>query len=469
MDREKLKRRQSLKIVISEVIMVITVIVTVIVLALIVSGYWLNSDFEFERQGMLQVSSVPTGADVIIDDKNTWLQRTNTSKVLTSGTHTVTVTKEGYDSWTKTIDIREGLLYRLHYPRLFKKERKAEKVMSSVEVSRTSMSPDHDAMLIINNTTSWQYLDLKSTELKPKPVDVSKVFSFVSLAEGATTGLFTGEIDSIKWDADGSHVLIRARSADSIEWVLLDVKNSTKSLNLTREFSTNFSQIQILDNSSSTLLAIQNGNLHKIDVSSKQLSSVLVEQVNDFDHYYAEIIFSAKNSEGAKTPYYVGYLKIGDEKPTRIANISSPAQVTISRFYEQKYFTTLIDSTITMYPKNDLKNPQTYELSFAPKNIRVGHDGEFITTYTGNHIAVLDMEAELVQDFTVEGDRFGWIDNDMIYTVSDGELIVYDFDGQNRRPVAKNVSSHLSAGITDNKWMYYFSDNNLMREWIIEH
>ena len=469
MDREKLKRRQSLKVIISEVIMVVAVILTVVVLALLVSGYWLNSDFEFERQGMLQVSSAPTGANVTIDDENVWLQRTNTSKVLTSGTHTVTLTKEGYDSWTKTIDIKEGLLYRLHYPRLFYQKRKPEKVLGPVEVSRATMNPDHDAMLLINNTTKWQYIDLKSSEIEPKTIDISQAFSFVSLAEGATTGLFTGEIVSLNWDADSSHVLIKTKSTDAVEWVLLDVKNPTKSINLTKEFSSNFSEIQILDNSSNNLLAVQNGNLHKIDVSGKQLSSVLVEKVNDFDHYHNEIVFSAASSDLAESPYYVGYLRIGEDKPTYVTGLSSPAQVVISRFYEQKYITTLIGDTLMVYNKEDIDNPKEYQLSFGPEKIRVGHDGEFITTHTRNHIAVLDMEAELIHDFTVDGSRFGWIDNDMMYTVSDGELIVYDFDGLNRRSIAKNASDHLPAGITDNKWLYYFSDNSLMREWIIEH
>ena len=57
MDREKTKRRQSLKVIISESIMVLAVIITVAVLAFVVSGYWVNSDFEVERQGMLQISS----------------------------------------------------------------------------------------------------------------------------------------------------------------------------------------------------------------------------------------------------------------------------------------------------------------------------------------------------------------------------------------------------------------------------
>ena len=55
MDYEKRAKRQSFRIIISELIMVLAVVSMVIVLALVVSGYWINSDLKVERQGMLQI------------------------------------------------------------------------------------------------------------------------------------------------------------------------------------------------------------------------------------------------------------------------------------------------------------------------------------------------------------------------------------------------------------------------------
>ena len=74
------------------------------------------------------------------------------------------------------------------------------------------------------------------------------------------------------------------------------------------------------------------------------------------------------------------------------------------------------------------------------------------------------MEIIQVLEWSPEGESFGWINEDMIYSVHDGELLVYDFDGLNRRSLAKNVSEHFPAMITNNKWLYYFSDGNLIRE-----
>lgn len=464
MDLDSKKKRQSLKVIISEAIMVLAVIITVTILAFIVSGYWINSDFEVERQGMLQISSIPTGATINIDgETSSWLQRTNTSKVLSSGEHIITLTKDGYDSWSKTVNVKDGLLYRLHYPRLFLTERSPSKTLSLTGTINAAISSDHDYLLLANNTTEWNYLNLNTDKLELTPLNIAKYFSSVSLADGAKTGVFTGEILAMDWDYDDAHVLFKVKTSDTIEWVLVDIKNPDKSINLSKEFSADFSKVEILDNSASTLLAIQNGNLRKIDIPSRQISASLVQDIVNFDHYNNEIVFIAKKSD---SQYYAGLFKIGDSKITELTTFDSSAQIAISKFYDERYITILQGKTVSVFKKDDFTEYANYELTFAPEKIEVGHDGEFITMNAGPHIATLDMEAGLIREWEVEGSNFDWIDNDMIYTVKDGELIVYDYDGLNRRVLAKNVSAHFPIGITDNKWLYYVSDDNLMRELI---
>lgn len=464
-EAEKLKKKQSLKVIISEAIMVLAVIIMVAVLALIVSGYWLGSDFKVERQGMIQVSSIPTGADLDIDGQSSWLQRTNTSKVLSSGSHSVTVSKEGYDTWSKEVNIAEGLLYRLHYPRLFLQDREIEKALDISGSLQATVSPNREKLLLINDTTEWRLVNLTNDTLETKKLNISEFFSGSSLAEGAPIGLFTGKVLHTDWDRANDHVLLKVENTGQIEWVLIDIGNVKNSINLNKEFSTSFDDVEILDNSSSNLLVAQGGHLHKIDVSGKSISAVLADGVSDFDHYENEIIYSAINPAGA---YVVNLLKIGDSEPTQLETTTGPVKVAISKFYDDMYITTLQGSELKLYKKIDFTPVSDYQLTFAPNTMEVGHNGEFITMYSGTQLATLDMEASLVREWSVDGDNFGWLDNDMIYSVANGELFVYDFDGLNRRNIAKNVSSHFPVTVTDDKWLYYVSDGNLMREKIVK-
>lgn len=469
MDPEKIKKLRSIKILVSEVLMVFIVIITVIILALIVSGYWVNSEFEVERQGMLQVSSVPTGANVMIDGETSWLQRTNTSKVLATGEHSVTLTKEGYDSWSKTVNIAEGLLYRLHYPRLFLEDRVIEKSYYLPETTFATISPGSELLLITNNTTNWQLINLTEENLKPRSIDISNIFQSVSLTPGSTIGLFTGSIIDADWDHDETRVLFKVQNDTQIEWVLLDVREPQNSINVTREFGSNFSNIQILDNSANNLLAIQNGNLHKIDVSGKSLSAVIVERIVDYDHYENEIVYVSQQPESELTPMYeVGLTKIGDNNKTTVFHIAQPVKVALLKFYDQKYISMSKDNHLTLYNKDNIEETTEYTISFNPANMKVGHDGEFIILSESNHLATIDMEAAKAIEWQIENVNYDWLDDDMFYDVSEGDLIVYDYDGLNRRNLAKNVSNHFPVTITDNKWLYYFSDDYLVREWLIK-
>lgn len=463
MDSEKRAKRQSIRIIVSELFMVIAVIITVAILALVVSGYWLNSDFKVERQGLLQISSIPTGADVEIDGNSSWLQRTNTSKVLSSGLHKIVLTKDGYDSWSREIKISEGLLYRVHYPRLFLNDREKETIYSAPATTFATVSPNHNFLLLVNKTTEWELINLDSEKQNIKKIDVGSVFSNVSMANGATAGLFTGEIISADWDANNEHILFQIKDNEKTTWTLLNINNIENSVDLTKEFNADFTRVKIFDNSASKLLAVTGGNLHRIDVNGRQISSVLVEDIQDFDFYDDEIFFSAAKSSNS---YYVGISKINDNKITELLETKIPAEVAISKFYDDKYLVVLLDNVVTLYKKDDFVEVLSRALEFLPKNIKVGGDGEFFNMSIDKQIASLDMEAMNIREWEVSSSNFGWLDGSMIYSVKDGELTVYDFDGLNARNLSKNVSERLPVTITSNKWLYYFSDDNLIRELI---
>ena len=125
-------------------------------------------------------------------------------------------------------------------------------------------------------------------------------------------------------------------------------------------------------------------------------------------------------------------------------------------------------STTSSKLSDDFEKITTYELSFTPEQLKIGHDGEFAIMSLGSKIATLDMEARAVREWNTDSVKFGWIDNDMIYSVADGELVVYDFDGLNRRVVAKNATGNLPATISGNKWLYYFDGGHLMRKVIAD-
>ena len=371
MNFEDKKRRQNLKIFISETIMVISVLIMVIILGFLVSGYWLNSDLKIERQGMLQISSVPVAANVEIDGESAWLQITNMSKVLPVGEHNVTLTKDGYDSWSKTINISEGLLYRIHYPRLFLLEREKESVFN------------------INKITEIFFSDNKKSAL-------------LYLGDEALldTSIYT----------DPSADLIEQKNEIAINWSEVD-----------------FTQEKIVEKT----------------ITYKTL----------FDFFAEPKTKDKTDKEKLKNFGFNG-------------EITGTEKLFFFTFYDDDYLAILDGMKISIYKKYNDDSILEKELSFIPEKSNIGHNGEFLLFSNKSSIASLDMETLEIYNWNIDGEKYDWLNSDMLYSIKNGELFVYDYDGLNRRSIAKNVSDG-TVFVVEDKWLYYPSEKNLIREWLI--
>ncbi|MBQ3294851.1 PEGA domain-containing protein, partial [Candidatus Saccharibacteria bacterium] len=153
-EREHIQKLRRLKVIITEVLMVIATILLVVALTFVVMGYSFNlCEFArgggevIERTGLLQIASLPTGATIGIDGGTPLLLRTNASRTVVSGEHEITLTKDGYDSWKKVVNVSEGMMYRLNYPRLFLLEREEEEILDLKGYTFISVAPSKTKIL----------------------------------------------------------------------------------------------------------------------------------------------------------------------------------------------------------------------------------------------------------------------------------------------------------------------------------
>ena len=440
------------KVVFTELLMVFAVIALVVVLVLIVSGYWINQNFEVERSGLLQVSSLPSGANVVIDGEDGgFFQRTNTSKMLKSGEHEIVLKKAGYDTWTKHVNIKEGLLYRVHYVRLFLNERTAKLVGDYGKPVLTSVSPDYTQMLLVTDKNEWMLLDLNSEAVPATKLTVAKVLPKLKATN----------VQQIEWSKNGDVVLLK----DASDWTLLTLHNIDKSVSFKELFGFSFDDVKFYDDSASVFVATSDGVLRKLDTNAQSVSKVLVENVSNFTVKNHHIIYVSRDADGT----FVGSLS--NDRNTEILNASGRVYAGLSKFYNDEYLTVVEDAKVTIYKggfANSMRGAETFgesvtfEIGFVPTKIYAGHNGEFYVFENGNNLATLDMEASKIINFTTEA-KPQWLDTDMLYVVNDGDLIVYDYDGLNRRVLAQNVDN-AAVTITEERWLYYFSDSKLMRE-----
>lgn len=527
-ERERQKRRQFIKVMIAEIGMVVAIVAVVVVSTLASMGFFVSSDGSIEQSGLIQIHSIPTGATVGLDG-GVLFSRTNLSRMLTPGEHDLKISRDGYDSWSKSVQIYSGLLVRLYYPRLFLLGRTTEAVLNlGKNLNFYSISDDYTNALYMNNKNAvWDFLSIKGDEVQTTSLDLSKVLPSVHEVEGGGTRgqeevwKFDGEINAAQWSKDNDYVLLDIKIAEKREWILVNLKNSGESLNLTEIFGLNFDKIEMIDGSANQLFALENGHLRKIKTSDQSISRVLLDDLVDFMSDGLNIVYVAKQKrevEGDKVEEkVVGVYRDGEKAGTVIAHTDkdSAVKIGLSEYYGENYIMFIINNIVTVYygtipayrdnyEETDFAGMkslvQDVELATIPDNLVVSIEGEYFVASKDQQVMVIDVDMGDLYEYEIEGGtKVGWLNEAMMYGVKDGDLKVWDFDFTNQRLLVKKVDDEGSSikepvavgGIkvertvttktlspvlpypvmisSDNKWLYYIVETEkgeavLMRE-----
>ncbi len=447
MDRERKKRLQTIRLIITEIAMVIVVVALVIVLTFVAMGYNLNKDGEVGQSGLLQVRSVPTGAIVEIDGE-ILSTRTNTSKMLSSGEHRVKLSRNGYDSWEKTIMSESGRLLKLDYPRLFLKDRTVD-IIRDYTADMALFLPSFNHELILYSmavSDEWILLNVgDSNNISETSIKVKDLFE-------------ERKILDVEWNKNNNKLLAQTDNNGKIEWFIIDIDDIKKSVNISQAFGIDFSEVEFISNNGEKLITLEDGNLRTVMVSDRTISQILAGDVEEFMHDEKNIMYLTSNHE----------VKIFQEGSDDIvlARFQPEQRVhfVFGEYLSQKYIGLSVDNKISYYKgvfptKND--SLDTMELVFEkeiagiPDQIRVNSRSELYIAQYGNNLAVFDAELDELSEYEIESDQYYFLDDYLIATNGNGKMIVRDFDGSNRRELTN--ATGLGFIGKDSKTLFYLN------------
>ncbi|MBQ3326113.1 PEGA domain-containing protein [Candidatus Saccharibacteria bacterium] len=462
MDRERKKRLQTIRLLVTETIMVVAIVVLVIVLTFVAMGYSLGKNGEVGQSGLLQVRSIPTGAIVEIDNE-VLSAKTNTSKMLPAGIHKIKLSKTGYDTWEKEIVSESGWLLKLDYPRLFYNDRTPEVVREySSDIEHFSVSPNHEFILYsLASSGDWTLLNVNnSTDITESTFGVSK------LLEGRQVVNYT-------WNNNSDKLLVQTSHEGKTEWVVINVNDLDKSLNISQVFGMDFSMMEFASDNGESLLGLENGNIRLIMASDKTVSRVLASKVKQFSQGDRRILYLSDDNEVKLYQEGADDISLAKYAPEQKVNIA------FGEYLSRKYIAIAVDTEICLYRGNlptkdnmlsDMELALKRELAFIPESLIVHLHDQLYIAQSGNNLAVYDAEINNISEYGLENNWYYFLDDSLLATISDGRMIVRDFDGTNRR----DITAATGAGFItkDSKYLIYLKsdrgNNCLMREKILE-
>lgn len=462
MDRERKKRLQTIRLAITETIMVISIVALVIILTFVAMGYGLNKDGEVGQSGLLQIRSVPTGAIVEIDNEII-SAKTNTSKMLPAGEHKVKLSKSGYDTWEKTVLSESGWLLKLDYPRLFLTDRSAEKVREyTSDISFFAPAPSHEYIVYsVASSDDWTLLNVSNSN------DVTETTLKTSEILEKRTVL------SLTWNKNSDKILVQTKNNDSTEWIIININDVNKSINLSKTFGMNFSELKFASDNGERLIALENGNLRTVMASDRTISQILASDIENFTQDEKHIVYITRGHEVKLFQEGSDDIRLASYQPEQKVNVA------FGEYLSRSYIAISVDKMVYYYRGNlptkddnldSMELALKKELAFIPDWISTDARSEFYIAKSGNNLAVYDAELNKLSEYSIESDSYFFLDDYLIANIDNDKMIVRDFDGANRRELTDATGAGFIA--RDSKTLFFIKsdrgNSSIMREKISE-
>lgn len=462
------KRTERLRLIALYSAMTLTVVGVVTFLVLVVSNYGFNRETgTLEQRGLVQFASIPSGANVTIDDVMLGT-RTATKHSVEPGEHRFVMSREGYEPWNLTSSISAGSLVWLNYARLVPKDRTNETIASYPSLADSSPAPDNKTIMLQPNKAQPLFRRIDISRDTPVGNDITLPSSLfvISTDEGAPAS----EYRMSDWDTSGRYLLIWHTQGDTRELIVFDTQNPAKSINVSREFTLPINKAVLSGRSGNILYVVTEGNLRKVDIAGGTVSRALVQYVTDFSLYDTNTIAFVSNrteEDGGKTTRIAGIYREGDEVPTSLRTVTdsdTPLSIATSTYYGTTYTAIAEGKKLEVYKGHydqGVKGLTSIIKTALPESIEsveFNDVGSYIVARLGGSYASIGLERRLLNTVPLEGafsKDLVWLDSMHLGLAHEGALTMRDVDGTNRHTLTKVRAGH--AGVLSQNGTYFYS------------
>jgi hypothetical protein len=440
-------KKQMVQRLIVYAVMVVAVLVIVTGAVLFILGYRLNSDRgQLEQVAIVQFDSRPNGATISIDGKEIG-PRTATKQSVLVGTHNFIVSRDGYESWSKTLSLSARTLLWLDYVRLVPKERPVEKVATYPSVFGAKAAPDLQTVFVQEKAENpiFHLVDLRAQDVKSSLVTLPSDIYSEAGAEGVTHRF---EMD--EWDEGGRYLLLKHTYGDRSEWIVLDTEDIATSVNVTRLLSIDLDDVQFAGTSGNLLFGLSDGVIRKLDLSSATISRGLVTDVTAFDLFETNIItYVGTGEDGAKV---AGVYRDGDNEAHVLRSTTSdlPLSIDATRYFSDDYVAiaeglkvTLLKGRYPVSSDEDTSSLETFAEFTAAANVDMvsfSPGGDYLVAQSGLTFVGYEVEYQRLTNAAITTEQSAaqtlrWLDGAYLWTTYDGHVAVREFDGTNVRVI----------------------------------
>jgi hypothetical protein len=418
-------------------------------------GYGLNGDGQLIQSGIVFVSSVPSGAQIHLN--NATPDKTHARLSVVSGEYTMQLTRTGYRSWQRTISVDGGTVQHYDYPFLFPSKLVTTNAPDATYDSApgvVSQSPDLRWLLVQQpgNSGSFNEYDFNNPKLKPV---------VLTLPESIIGTDKTHTLEAIDWSNDNQHLLLKDTDSDGkVSFILFDRSDPAQSVDLSTTF-----------NVATTTMSFLNGKYNSYylyDTTAQTLSTAnlgtptvtpLLDHVLDYKPQDGDVLLYVSSEGVPSGKVAIDLFQAGKTYELRTAAANDRYLLNLSSYAGSLFVAVGSSSENKVYvyknPVDQLNSKAAllvpiYVLKAKnPNYVSFSGNSRFVMSENGSSFAVYDAENDkgYLYDTKTALDapqtHATWMDGHRLQYVSAGKLVVFDFDSMNQQTLMPASPSYL--------------------------
>jgi hypothetical protein len=440
------RRRYTRMVILGYVLIGLAIVMMTTVVVFIAYGFSYKNG-QVIQDGMVYLSSTPNPANIYVNGL-AYGSNTDTRILLQSGTYTFKLQRSGYRDWQRTIVIPGGQIVYYEYPFLIPNNLVTTTV-SDYDSAPSLMTQSLDQRWLVvaqdGSLTAFNLFDLNS------PLQVPTSFSLPDNLLTATT--LPQSLQVVGWSNDNSHVLLKHLYGSNTEYILMDISTPAQSINLTKQLSLPTTGIDIqLNNELPDQYLVLNSatdTLYQDSLSSLQLQ-LYFNKILAFKSYSNNNLLYATPDPSNTSVVNIDFYDGSNSYLIRRAAANTPYLLNLTTYAGNLYVAITATSENTAYiyenPVSQITDQQigvavpveVFRIS-QPNYLSFSDNTQYVLFENGSNVAVYDAENAQGYSYSLPTPldspqtHLTWMDGAQLMYVSNKQLNVMDYDGNNRQ------------------------------------
>lgn len=444
----KKRKAHKIKLYIGYALVTIAIGIGAFVLLYAAYGYGVDRSGNVFQNGLVFLASTPEGAEVnITNEAGTYSEKATTSSrvVLPADTYKYEMLKQGYRAWSRTTTLKGGQVERLVYPFLFPDNLVTkDQQLYAAQPGLATGSPDRRWVLVQKPAefNAFDVYDTTNPDAAPQTI-VAPASLFAANAKSQ-------ELQLVEWSTDNRHVLLRYVHDGVTEFIMLDREAPQNSINIYQHMGLSATNIMLRDKNFEKLyMLMPDGQLLTANTKDKTTTAILVNIDAFWPHGDDTVAYISNKDSASTNTVSVNVMSGTTSYQLRTLPVSSGYLIDVARFNDHWYVAAgaVTDQHVYVYrdPVETLsRNDPNATLTTRtlrinnPQKISFSNNAQFIAAQSGQQFVVYDAESDRQYRYEIPAPFEGgkpatWMDGHRLTSTSEGNLIVFDFDGSNQQ------------------------------------